>query len=80
MTDVSTNRLSPCPECGSQRVEVEPHVIAEGSGGLVLIQHGRSSSWWKGKSNRSETVALVCIHCGYTAWYAVTPSNLRPDG
>lgn len=80
MTDVPTNRFSPCPECGGQRVKVEARVIAEGGSGVILIQHGRSSNWWKGKSNRSETEATVCIRCGYTTWYAITPWDLRPDG
>ena len=68
MTNVFTNRLGPCPECGGQRVEVEPRVLGEGSGSLILVQHGRSSSFWKKKSNRSEIVARTCIGCGYTAW------------
>jgi predicted nucleic-acid-binding Zn-ribbon protein len=66
--------IKPCPECGGQRVQVENY-----SSAIFLQQRARSTSVFKQKSNISATVVLVCIHCGYTAWYAKKFSNLIPD-
>ena len=76
--------IRPCPECGGQRVQVEDYIANGGpySGtafGTFLRQRARSTSVFKQKSNLSATVVLVCIHCGYTAWYATEPTNLIPD-
>jgi predicted nucleic-acid-binding Zn-ribbon protein len=77
----STTR--PCPECGGQRVEVEDRMHIRGgsmSYAMYLKQWARSRNIFKRKSNKSETITLTCIRCGYTAWYATEPSNLIPDG
>jgi ssDNA-binding Zn-finger/Zn-ribbon topoisomerase 1 len=78
--------FKPCPECGGRRVEVQDNMHKNSFSGpdnyaIYLTQNARSASFWqKGKSNRSETLTLTCIHCGYTAWYALEPLNLVPDG
>ena len=79
----STTR--PCPECGGQRVEVEDRMHTRGPYSntpyaMYLQQWARSRNIFKRKSNKSETITLTCIRCGYTAWYATEPSNLIPDG
>lgn len=66
--------IRPCPECGGQRVPVEYY-----DGTIFLKQGARSTSFFKQKSNISSTRVLVCLCCGYTAWYAVEPANLIPD-
>jgi predicted nucleic-acid-binding Zn-ribbon protein len=75
--------FKPCPECGGRRVEVQDNM--RGYGGIVyamfLTQNARSTSILKkGKSNRSGTLTLTCLQCGYTSWYALQPLNLVPDG
>jgi len=48
--------------------------------GIYLQQSQRSSGWFSPvRLNLSGTVVLTCIQCGYTAWYAIEPSNLIPD-
>jgi predicted nucleic-acid-binding Zn-ribbon protein len=72
----------PCPECGGRRVEVQDNMRGYGGNAyaMYLTQNARSTSFWKKeKSNRSETLTLTCIQCGYTAWYALQPLNLVPD-
>ncbi len=73
--------IRPCPECGGQRVPVEDHMHGSyPTRALFLVQPMRSRKIFQAKSNSSETLTLTCLQCGYTAWYAVEPSNLIPDG
>jgi len=78
--------FKPCPECGGRRVEVQDNMHSSrfpdpDTYAIYLIQNARSSGFFqRGKSNRSETITLTCIQCGYTAWYALEPLNLVPDG
>jgi predicted nucleic-acid-binding Zn-ribbon protein len=75
--------FKPCPECGGRRVEVQDNMQLHGGPlftyAMYLTQNARSSKFWKGNSNRSETLTLTCLQCGYTAWYAREPFNLIPD-
>ncbi|EFH83751.1 ferric-chelate reductase, putative [Ktedonobacter racemifer DSM 44963] len=46
---------------------------------LMLKQPLRSAPLFSKKSKYSDTVALTCLVCGYTAMYATKPENLKPD-
>ncbi|GHO52159.1 hypothetical protein KSD_03940 [Ktedonobacter sp. SOSP1-85] len=74
------SRIKPCPECGGQRVYVEAIVSVKiPDTSVMLKQPKRSTPLFSGKSRYSDTVALTCLMCGYTALYATEPANLVPN-
>ncbi len=55
---------SPCPECGGARVAADAY-----SGVQIVASRSKQSS---------ELLALVCVACGHTTFYAKEPSRMAP--
>jgi hypothetical protein len=78
-------KIKPCPECGGRCVKVSVSIPHGGyvDAYLKLKQEERSLSFvhrLKGdKRNESLAEGFACIHCGYTALFAIDPENLIPD-
>lgn len=67
--------IKPCPECGGTRVWTQVKTYYY----FKLVQPWRCVSLFSGKSSESNTQAITCLNCGYTALYATEPQNLVPD-
>ncbi len=72
MADTGTaRRIPPCPECGGD--QIEEAVMSAGRRYAVLV-----ANWKKMFGMRiTDALAVVCIQCGYTRFYAKEPEKLR---